>query len=140
MFLVCIMCASESSVTLSVQAHAAGLLAGENLPYVHNDGVVGHLYVYETKCGLVKVGRSATPAVRVGGHRRLSEVSGDPVVRSYVSPVCAQSDVAEKLAHREVVDKGAELVSGLEVFRGISFQRAVAVVKSVVESVGGTPR
>lgn len=139
-FLVCIMCASESSVTLAAQAYVAGLLSNENLPYVRNEGVVGHLYVYETKSGLIKVGRSATPAVRVGGHRRRAEVSGDPVVRSYVSLVCAQSDVAEKLAHQEVVDKGAELVNGREVFRGISFQRAVAVVKSVVESMVGTPR
>lgn len=135
MFLVCVMCAGESSVTLSAQAFAAGMLSGDNFPYVRNEGVAGHVYVYETKSGLVKIGRSAKPTHRVGQHRKGAQDNGDPVVHSYVSHVCPKSDAAEKLAHREVIAAGAEVVSGMEVFRGISFRRAVHVVKfAVVET------
>jgi len=132
MFLVCVMCAGESSVTLSAQAFAAGMLSGDNFPYVRNEGVAGHVYVYETKSGLVKIGRSAKPTHRVGQHRKGAQDNGDPVARSYVSTACPKSDAAEKLAHREAIAAGAELVSGMEVFRGISFRRAVHVVKLAV--------
>lgn len=132
MFLVCVMCAGESSVTLSAQAFAAGMLSGDHFPYVRNEGVTGHVYVYETKSGLIKIGRSVKPARRVGHHRKGAQDNGDPVARSYVSPVCLKSDTAEKLAHREVIASGAELVSGMEVFRGVSFRRAVHVVKFAV--------
>lgn len=116
----------------TVQSYVAGMLSGDNFPYVRNEGVAGHVYVYETKSGLVKIGRSAKPAHRVGQHRKGAQDNGDPVVRSYVSCSCPKSNVAEKLAHREVIAAGAELVSGMEVFRGINFRRAVTVVKSAV--------
>lgn len=133
MFLVCVMCAGESSVTLSAQAFAAGMLSGDNFPYVRNEGVAGHVYVYETKSGLVKIGRSAKPTHRVKHHRKAAQDNGDPIVRSYVSTACLKSDAVERLAHRGVVAAGAELVSGMEVFRGINFRRAVTVVKESVE-------
>jgi len=133
MFLVCVMCAGESSVTLSAQAFAAGMLSGDNFPYVRNEGVAGYVYVYETKSGLVKIGRSNKPTHRVGQHRKAAQDNGDPIVRSYVSTACLKSDAVERLAHRGVVAAGAELVSGMEVFRGINFRRAVTVVKESVE-------
>lgn len=132
MFVVCIMCTGESSLTLAAKAYVAGLVAGEDLPYVRQEGVDGYLYVYATKSGLVKIGRSATPETRMRGHRKSAHDSGDPVVNSYISAGCSKSDVAEKMAHQGARDNGAVPVSGVEVFRGISFRHAVTVVKLAV--------
>ncbi len=83
--------------------------------------MLSHLYIVESKHGLIKIGRSSCPKRRIA---EIAKATGTAVVKQYLSPLCLNAKEVERYLHKHF----AEYRQQGEWFK-IKFQTAVNQAK-----------
>lgn len=94
--------------------------------------IPGYVYVIESASGRIKVGRTATPGVRMSTHRRDGKNYGDPIQRHFVSDRFADSVAAEREALERCSRIGQRVQGTQERFEQLTFEQAVEVVREML--------
>jgi hypothetical protein len=108
----------------------------------------GHIYVIEFASGMTKVGKTMNASARFDTHARHAEVHGNPIVRSWTSPMHPGCSGTEKLLKRFCAQAGTRKTG--EYFTGVRFemareyaerlaenQRQAAYLAAAIEDAGG---
>ena len=63
--------------------------------------MLSHLYIVESKHGLIKIGRSSCPKRRIA---EITKATGTPVVKQYLSPLCLNAKELERSLHKHFAE------------------------------------
>jgi len=63
--------------------------------------MLSHLYIVESKGGLIKIGRSSCPKRRIA---EIAKATGTAVVRQYLSPLCLNAQTIERYLHKHFAE------------------------------------
>ncbi len=63
--------------------------------------MLSHLYIVESKGGLIKIGRSSCPKRRIA---EIAKATGTAVVRQYLSPLCLNAQAIERHLHKHFAE------------------------------------
>ncbi len=90
----------------------------------------GYLYAVEFANGVIKVGRSSRPRVRIAFHRKHGLTFGHDVINQWISRSYNRPDRAERELIRWCADQG-ERVSGHEYFTNLIFSDVIAHAQTI---------
>ena len=63
--------------------------------------MLSHLYIVESKNGLIKIGRSSCPKRRIA---EIAKATGTPVIKQYLSPLCLNAKDIERYLHKHFAE------------------------------------
>ncbi len=63
--------------------------------------MLSHLYIVESKNGLIKIGRSSCPKRRIA---EIAKATGTPVIKQYLSPLCLNAQKIERYLHKHFAE------------------------------------
>ena len=66
-----------------------------------NRFMLSHLYIVESKHGLIKIGRSSCPKRRIA---EIAKATGTPVIKQYLSPLCLNAQKIERYLHKHFAE------------------------------------
>ena len=86
---------------------------------------VGHIYVLETTGGIIKVGYSSSPQVRMMAHSGAAKKKGDPITQRWISPEHVEAGVNEETLIDLCGSLGGQRHGSRERFSGLHFADVV---------------
>jgi len=93
------------------------------------NSVPGYIYVLELTDGIVKVGLSVIPAIRLKQHARGLLRNGVGISQEWISPRHAEAAANERLLKSACESLGGEHIRADEWFAGVSFDDVVATAE-----------